>query len=41
MMKCYTLKWFDHLENMDESKTRKIHKSGIDAGNVKTTLCKI
>ncbi len=36
MMKHSTLRWFGHLERMDESElTKRIYKSEIDAGNVR------
>ncbi len=36
MVKRNTLKWFGHLERMDERElTKKIYKSKIDAGNVR------
>ncbi len=37
-MKRQTLKWFGHMERMEESKmTRKVYVSEVEGGNVKRT----
>ncbi len=36
MVKCCTLRWFGHLERMDERElTKRIYRSKTDAGNVR------
>ncbi len=36
MVKCSTLRWFGHLERMNERElTKRIYRSKIDAGNMR------